>query len=654
MPQPKLPDLPSKDQIAGSLHRHIWLEQFVLVLLYDRRFRFAFVTLFITLLLSGTSLLRIWRVTPEDFVPLIRISAIDYLQSLSLARTAAREAEAQHGPECLTAWKAAVANNPANLDFARGLLTAVHDFGTRRNADLAIRHTDWLLRLGHTNAADVDLAARTLHNLGLSPEVLSLLTPGKDKLTVDLQILYAQALLLSGDAPGFAFYLFQFRQLAQTQPDSEPALVFHAYRAGWAAGLAQKESQDILDQAKTNPHFERLAHRLQLLVSRQQNNPDSFAQSLEFLRNCDDSSVLDFIDYWTLLARNGRRAQAIENINANALVPQNPNEAVLLARAHFELGLPDSSRRVLSQYCRYFVDSEQLWLSYGNLLVDQRDWNQLLEAGVYLQSNASPRHPDLRAFGFLLQGIAHRNLDQKPAADEAFNRTPKFPITSPLLGSKIAETLQQLGYAEHARTVLSSLRQSNSQDPEYWQRVATTAFSLKDTSLLVFATASHYRLRPDSTTALQDYAAALLTTRSLQADAVKLTFLLVSKNPNSVPARINHATALAQNQRLDEAQSILDALATAKLSPPELNAIHLTWFEIHFASGDAPRAYAVEKKIDRSLLFPPELAWLDNCLKSLKERNPNLAPPPAPSSTNPPPSAAQQPTPPFDTPIPQR
>jgi hypothetical protein len=631
MPTPRLPDLPSKDQIAGSLLRHTWLEQAVLVLLYDRRFRFAFLTLLLIILFAGASLLRVWRVTPEGFVPTIRISALDFVQSLSLARTAARETAAENGPASLSAWMAAVRNNPADPGHVRGLLAALGTFGDRRrHTPVALRQTEWLLHLAQTNAADVALAARTLHALWLNPEVLDVLKLRRNPLPEDLQILHAKVLFLTFDPDGFAVYLPRFRQLAETGQDPEAALIYHAYRAGWTDGLSQTESQSVLDQGKLDTRLAVLAHRLQLIVSYRRNDPQRYADSLEFLRNRADASVVDFGNYWLLLSRNGRRAEAVDNAHSNVLVPETPNEAILLARAHFELGHVDSSHKLLSQYARYFAHSEHVWLSYANLLVDQRAWPELLEAGSYLQFLPSPERHDLRAFAFFLQGLANHHLRRPGPATEAFDRAARFPVASATLGSKMADTFQQLGYFQHAQRILDSLRQTANEDPNYWRLVATTAFALKDTSLLVFATATLYRLSPDSTAALQDYAAALLTTRTLPADAVKLTFLLVSRSPGSVPARLNHAAALAQNNRFSEARDVLGSLAGLSLSASERNAAQLAWFEVYFAGGDDVRALATERTIDRSGLFPPETAWLDSCLKTIKGRT--LRPAQAPSA----------------------
>lgn len=621
MADPQRTETLLKDRIAGSLHRHIWIEQAVLVLLYDRRFRYAFLAIVLLLALGLGTLLRIWRVTPEGFLPRIRINALDYFQSLNLARTAGRADAAHDGPECLAAWAACIANNPANLDHVRSHLNALGEFGERRrHSHLAAQQTAWLLRLGQTNSSDIALGARILHAFWLNAELLALLRPREETLSPDLRVLYAQALFVTGDHEGFSRYLPEFHRLARSQPHSEAALFYQAYCAGWTQGPSEAEGQRAVDEAKADPRFAFLAHRLQFAISIHRGDPRAYAESLDALTRQGDAWVSDHVLYWRLLAQNGQRDTAIECINTSALIAQHPDEAILLARARYELGLGEESRTILRQYSRLFPDSESLWLCYANLLVEQRQWDELFEVGVQLRSRIPPGLHDLQAFSFFLQGLACHYTGRKAQADEALARAASHRVTSQILGAKMADTLNTIGYPERAQQVLTAMRASASNDPDYWQMVAQTAFQLRDTSLLVFASATLYKMRPEHRSALQDYAAALLTTRSLPAEAIKLTFLHISREPDSVPARLNHASALAQNRRLAEARDVLASLDPTALSVIDRNAARLVWFDVYFASGEDARALTAAETLDRSLLFPPEIAWLDHCLEQIQAR----------------------------------
>ncbi|HNQ90442.1 MAG TPA: tetratricopeptide repeat protein [Verrucomicrobiota bacterium] len=625
--------LPTKDEFAARFARHPWAEQTVLVFLYDRRFRWVIILAALVALAITLCLLRIWRVTPPDFKPPVRINVLDLFQSRSLLRTAREHLRKRQYTEAVHTWAMAVSNDPGNTPLLREYLGLLAEYGDPRvEARQAIRHTNWLLMLTRTNLADLELTSSLLQRYRLDDLVLQKLEAIETPLSPALQVIKAKSTLLMGDAMAFAQQQAALLNLPEAAADPEFALCQDAFRAGWTEGTTAVDAQSRLDQAKENPNLMLLAHRLQLVISHHRREPAAYGKALEALDQRSASRLSDHLLFCQLLRTIGERETAIQHLHAHAFAPRSADETVLLARCYYELGLPDEARTVLQRFAPEFAEADNLWLTYANLLIDQKRWNDLADLGVRLHTTLWRAHFDFVAFGHYIEGYALQRLGRESQALQAFDRLSPIPVTSVLLGAKIAAGLEELGHTDRAQRVLASLRQHAEHDPDYWHLVARTAYRLRDTSLLVYATGALLRLRPDHPAALQDHAAALLTSRTLPSEAIRYTFLLLEQQPDLLGARLNHAAALAQNQRLTEARKMLETIDPASLNAAHRNAWLQVWFEIHFQERDYPHALATEKLIDRHALFPVETRWLDDSLEIVRRHTGATNPPPSTSS----------------------
>jgi len=88
-------------------------------------------------------------------------------------------------------------------------------------------------------------------------------------------------------------------------------------------------------------------------------------------------------------------------------------------------------------------------------------------------------------------------------------------------------------------------------------------------------------------------------------------------NPGDVGSRLNHALALLQNERANEAQAAL-----AVVNPDELEGLYhtvycLAQYELQVLKGDPAKARDYARQIQRRFLKPPQVRWLDESLKKL-------------------------------------
>src|SRR3954469_19127370 len=114
--------LPRDRQLKQKLSERLIYHSLLRMLILDRTFRIGFFAVVGTILFLAIYLPKIWRTTPKNFNPQVKISLLDKTQNWSLKRTA-RKAQA-HGDhqQAYYSWQAAVAQDPGDKAALRGFL----------------------------------------------------------------------------------------------------------------------------------------------------------------------------------------------------------------------------------------------------------------------------------------------------------------------------------------------------------------------------------------------------------------------------------------------------------------------------------------------------------------------------------------------------
>src|SRR5687767_1892655 len=99
--------LPSKEELATKLISYPTLNSVLCLILYEFWFRVAFFAALLFLPLMTLFLLKVWRVTPADFQPVVKISGLDLVQASSLRRTAVKLAALGRFDEAAQSWRIA-------------------------------------------------------------------------------------------------------------------------------------------------------------------------------------------------------------------------------------------------------------------------------------------------------------------------------------------------------------------------------------------------------------------------------------------------------------------------------------------------------------------------------------------------------------------
>lgn len=593
--------------LAASRRRESNLLQ---ILQEDPLFRWAFAGVVLLLLALAVLIPKIWIMTPRGFNPVIRISGLDMMQSRSLMRTARKHAETGRTAEAMQAWTAAVVNNPAELDAVQGLLNAFLIGGVvePRTLSLAVGQGNWLLQLGGTNLADVDLVAQVYRKGQLPEGVIQLLSDPSHPMTAFGAGLLGESYFELGRMNLFdAHWTRHESELA-----SDPRM--RLYRAAWSAGWGSPGGVPggirALEEASREGGEREHAMHLLLWVLAQRQELAAFEKVFGELQGLRADRMEDHARWWVLLDHAGRREDAMARARAYAVPPRTAIEARLLLGVWARLGLHDLIVGFARQQLGAFTNARALRQLVGRQLIAGQRWEDLRTIAVELRANGR-LVADLGGYSHYLEGVAEHGLERRSRAMDSFPRMMKDLPEDPVLNVEMAGTLRRLGYPEFAREIIRLQESALGNQAEYWQGLAQAAHDSRDAETLLAACERGYQLAPGNLPAANNFAAALLTHRRDPAEAIRITLQVLGKLPESRLAQVNHALALAQMGRHADARVALAKLDQGELSAEERTHWALGGFECALAEGRVDEARKLIDQIELRYLFPPQLEWLN-------------------------------------------
>lgn len=584
------------------------------ILVHNVWFRYAFLTLVAGGLAGFLFLLKIWRVTPDGFIPVVRISGLDMLQAASLRRTARQHLEAGRFPESAYCWAAAIANNVGDVSLHREALAAVPRYG-RPDAKLFSRHANsmfWLLRLTGTNRQDLALVARVAHSQRMDDLVFSLLRPQADDFKPEEQALYLKSLFHTGQAAAFGETLAK----AEKNPDPELPLYRAAYRLGWGAPGEASAARTLLEQAVAAPATKELATRLWLPAAFQREDVERYERLLQSLEADHADTLADHLPYWRMLIVGGRKAGAVPLIKANTREPATAAELLVLTEWYWEFDNRDRALDLFRQHAPRFAGMPEMWISHGNLLAQHAAWEELRQLAVEVREQ-SLVNGVLEGHSYFLEGWAEHGMNRITAARLAIKKASEARVSLPGVALRDATIMAQLGYAAESRALLERLAGEDNKNPEFWAGLFQAAYEANDEGLLRAAAVKGLALQPDNASFVNNYAAALLVNRGQVTEALRHTMRLYAAAPKSLASQFNHGFALLLNGRTDEAAAIFKTVNTRPLNRRQNSFYQLAWFEIYLNQKDYVKAREAADKIDPAHLFPSQLQWFQAARKQL-------------------------------------
>ena len=590
------------------------------VLLYDLWFRIAAVLVLLVFVLLVVLLPKIWTSTPSDFLPVVKVSGLDKVQAGALRRSAEKLTAAAKFPEALIAWRSASQNDPGNPELARGSLRMLLAQPQVDKDDLGfgVDRSFWLLRLTHTNLADLALAVRFMHHAGLDDLAVQLADSRVEELPADAQ---ADMLVVNFRLGRMERFAAIWQQHASQFTNSDILrLYLTAWRAAWGPPVTLQSARVALQAAQTGsaPGLVPLAHRLQLSVSSALGDLETYERSLTWLEEHHLDRVNEHINHWHLLVISGRRDQAQALARSFSQPPDGPTDAANMAGIYLKLGLDDYAVEFLEKQIQEFAYYPNLWVLLAQQQVRLKHWDELRNLAVTLR-NTSQLRGQLDGYSQYISGLADLKLGRTEAAAAAFAKVPTQQLGDSLVAYSVARDLLHLGYSEISSKMLQKLEADYGGKSTFWFDLTSAAYEARDMDVLSTAARKAWELEPNRIDLINNYAAVLIVLRQRPDEAVKLTLTLLTSQPNRAEFRINHALVLLQNGRLDEAENVLKSVNPARLNVNESAVVDYAWFELNIHRGNFAAAKKIYPTIQRTQFLQPQLDWLDAEYKKIPE-----------------------------------
>ncbi len=592
-------------------------------------------------------LLKVWRVTPSGFRPLVRVSMLDRLQAWSLERNA-RAAEARGDFENASlAWRAAAANIPVDYTALRnGLVIIPRLRSPTESASTALTMGSWLIQLGHTNAADLELIAKVWNRCQLyerTADIPSYVTNFQSSAT--LNRLLAVAYFQSSRYSAFQKLLAEDNALAEevnratdaagaplggNESDTDFRAVSLAYLAIAGAADQRTTALRLLQEMEQDSKSEALAYELEMAVYLRLRDLKGMERVYKHLVEMGQAGVWHLTAYCTLLAIEGDKDQAVALARRANLSPKTDNDAMRLISTFTALEMYDEAE----QLCRRYFSAPP-WVQEGalmrsDLLMRMKRWDDLRLLAFQIR-----RYPDvmstLGGFSSFIEGMAELAQGYTENAERAFQKAVDEGFRNPRLALQVAKSLLDVNtsvlkelkadrsrspfipakYAEPILLPNHQMRKELDNEPVYLNLLVQCAYYLHKSDYLMDAVTRLYALTPKDPVVMNNYAATLLLFRKKPAEAVSLTLQVLQAYPNSRDALLNHITALTMNDRLDDAEQLLIHFPTDRMDNATAAQYHIMLFELRLKQGRMAEARSELRAIDTAQLFPVQVAWLE-------------------------------------------
>ena len=575
------------------------------VLVSDPWFRWAAVAV---ATLVGSVLLAVvhlFVVSTPEIDPPERVSLLDKFQARALIRTARASGLAGKLSESVTAWKTALANDPASLEARQGALEMLSEAQNWTQDDVRFGYACGveLLKRSATNSLDALRFARFLDHVGHYNASVALLRDLATSDTGELAGWFARSLFLARRMDRFeALWHRQKQTLVVTAP---MALIGPAWEAGWGPVTGMAAARSRLLAAENDPLRHAEASQLLLMVFEQLGDATGYEQTLARRIERHEESLADHLGLWRLMARTGRSSEVIHRLKSFQRAPASPGEAAGLMEAFQAFGLADRAIELGLEQVKVFPYAPDLWLATAELLLQRQEWNRLRQIAIAMRGENSLAGR-MSAYSWYLDGQIDLSLRRDLDAAADFERIAECPTPDAVLVARMVAGLRRVSRSQEATTLLRRVEKDFLKDPTFWFELASVAAENQDMDTLADAVSRSYQLEPANPVYRHNHAAVMIALGREPAETARLTLELLNRSPESVSCQINHALALVNHRRFSDAQSLLAQIPWVGRTSAEETQIHYAWMLIDEAQqrGDSARTHA--RAARESDLLPPQ------------------------------------------------
>jgi tetratricopeptide (TPR) repeat protein len=574
---------------------------FLRLIIFNVWFQLGFAAVVLTIIAAILYMPKMWRVSPPEFEPVVKVSGLDMTQNWALKRSAQNLEASGKYEQAAEAWERAVHQNPADESALQGFLQALLKI-ERPNSRItfsSVNLSQWLLRLSRTNVADVDLVARVCDHVGFQDLAAYLFEPHSHLRSSTVQAVLIKHLFHQNRIPEFVERMDESGSL----PDPELKYYRLAHEAGWKDEPESSRAFSELVRVAASPEGnERIGHLL-LRAAAQKQKVELFSQELDRLARRGEAKAGDYAVYWTLLAAAGRTNEAHRLAESATLKPASAAEAIRVSQSYIALGMVDQARELMKQMAPQYARTPEMWMAYVGVLQMKEDWDGIRTVARMIRQDVGVRET-LWGYSYFLEGRADLEQMRRANAELGFEQAAASAYEYGVVGLWVARELTQLSYPRHALRVFHAVESAYEKHGGFWDSYYKAALGAQDADELLKATERSHRLNPKDLARLNNYAAALLVAQKRPEEAIELTLQLYSRFPQSNAALINHACALLLNHRAQEALTLLGKVDVQTLGPAERSQYFLTIFETCHSLALWEQARKAREAILESALFP--------------------------------------------------
>ena len=592
---------------------------FVHLFYYERPFRLAVGIGLLFALALGVILPKIWISSPPHLDEPIRVSILDLVQSRALKNSAQALLKEGKMPEAVSAWTEAIANNRADVEAIRSLLEtlASDPKPSRKYLGLSYGHASFLLKLTQTNRMDMALSSRILLAYGLYPQVIKWVSASPSESEPESVENRLVALFETDQMEEFGRIWASDSHRLSTR--SLASLYGAAWTAGWGPRADAREARAVVEKAAAAGNQRGRALQLLLPLHYSRLDLGSYESTLSQLETITEARVIDSVRLWILLDQTGNRTRAIKLAGGYSVQAETGAEAELLIQTWRRLGLTSLALEFARKQTTEFDYYPGLWTALASLLIEAKSWDELQRMATSVRNGGL--NIGSTAWVSFLEGLVDHHQNRAASATNQFFASATNAFSNPLLGFSSATTMRQLGYPTPATLLLQNLQGQFTNNLIFWASLQSAAYEGRNADAILEASEQLHLLQPTHAIAANNFAAALLTQRVRLDDTLKITRNLFAQYPDTAAVRINQASALIRNRRLDEALPVLQGLKALTMSESEQTFAQLAWFEYHDARESIDEALTVADQIEKHFLFEGQKVWLLTRVTALKARN---------------------------------
>jgi hypothetical protein len=352
------------------------------LLLRDWKFRLALGLLALAPLSLSILLLKVWKVSPTGYLPVSKISGLDFIQAWSLKRQALKQASEKRYDVAISSWNACIANRPFHATSIRDSLATFRQLTspTWRHTLQVSFYGQMLKALAPVQSRDLSLVAQTLLSMGAVTEAASLYQPSS--LPLEREKLNLFSILYLMDDRGLPDPWVELLKHNAASRDDIAQEILSAYgilKVLNQKGIAHGEDARLRDvQIPTNEKASDLSLHLGFLLAFKVGDFDALNGYLEALKTRDLIRSWHLLKKWRLQLTGDQRTRLWSEIRHEKELPLlNADQVLMLAGIYLDLNKTAACQDLLESWLEEMPSASSLWVLQGELLLKSGEWNRV-------------------------------------------------------------------------------------------------------------------------------------------------------------------------------------------------------------------------------------------------------------------------------------